>query len=395
MIKRIIVLAILLAFWWSRSFDKIYFDTDIGRDLSQISNIALGKVVWLGPRLSAGFPASPIYYYFLYPGIWLSQGNANSIFVTTLILATIALAMIKGTKEKLFIGLAPWWITAATHPGNGFTYVIWEFLGLMGLWQKWPMWISAIFLGIAISYHPAAIFVLPILVSEWLKRGRKWEILAIIIPFLPLIVFEFITKGFLTRMWFQNPGTGVKFGFDLANLSQIGWPLLLVWVMTGKKRWGLLSAIPIGLICFMQKLPMHYLLSLNCLISFVTLMALRRYKLGWLIIGVIILVSWPKNIGVASRTVNEINNIVNKTSFDKSKKIAVVSSVSTQADDYRFFLRMKGYNVLEVQEYNKAEILVEFIEDKNFKWQNWSTWEIEQAGKAQKIIILPQLQGEP
>jgi hypothetical protein len=65
-----VALALCLCIWLRPGLDAVYFDTDAGRDLSEISNILQGRVVWLGPRLDPGLQASPSYYYSLAPFVW-------------------------------------------------------------------------------------------------------------------------------------------------------------------------------------------------------------------------------------------------------------------------------------------------------------------------------------
>jgi len=96
----------------------------------------------------------------------------------------------------------------------------------------------------------------------------------------------------------------------------------------------------------------------------------------------------------SKRPISKIKNIVdvfvNKSKINKKNKIAVIAVLDyenkvPQADDYRFFLRMKGLDVLDVTNYSQADILIMFIEEKNFNYQKWSTWESDQFGSKKKI----------
>jgi hypothetical protein len=91
----------------------------------------------------------------------------------------------------------------------------------------------------------------------------------------------------------------------------------------------------------------------------------------------------------AKRPISRIETVVNRFAdrkkLDSSKKIAVVSVLGKetkvpQADDYRFFLRIKGFTVFEPQQYSRADTLIMFIEEPGFEFENWSNWEIEQFG---------------
>lgn len=176
-----IVLFLLIFIWIRGGLDVVYLDTDLGRDLSEMSKLWIGtKVIWLGPRLSPGFHASPIYYYIFYPALIISHGNANSLIIFNLILATLSLGLFGYLGIKRFgtsfllvigmIGLFPWWSSIVLHPGNGYTYVIWLLLSLSCLWFELPLFFSALFLGLATSFHPAAIFAITLLFYEWFRR---------------------------------------------------------------------------------------------------------------------------------------------------------------------------------------------------------------------------------
>jgi hypothetical protein len=97
---------------------------------------------------------------------------------------------------------------------------------------------------------------------------------------------------------------------------------------------------------------------------------------------------------IAERSIPKMERSIEKMLAEypiaTSQKIAVVAALTQkvevpQADDYRFFLRMKGFTVLEPTEYSQADVLVEFIEVAPFDWQQWSNWEIEQFG-AKKLV---------
>src|SRR5689334_12175050 len=87
----LIGIALLAHFWFRGGFASIYIDTDFGRDLSELSNIWLHHIVWLGPQLSAGFPASPFYYYLFFPVLLLSGGDPRALIIANIFLAAFCL----------------------------------------------------------------------------------------------------------------------------------------------------------------------------------------------------------------------------------------------------------------------------------------------------------------
>jgi hypothetical protein len=427
--KVLLTLGVLLFFWTRIGFEQIFVDTDLGRDLSELSNIAQGKTVWLGPRLSAGLHASPIYYYSLYPGLYLSSGNARSVVVTTLFLGCCAVGLLawfsykkwgtSGLLAAALIGLLPWWKSIVIHPGNGYTYAIWLCIGLTGLWFGLPIFLTSLAIGMAIAYHPAAIFALPILVYEWWRSGHSvvkavYIAVGLALPWAPIIAFEIITKGYMVRSWLENPGASVSmsysFSLDLLRqaISFSGVPTLLLLIgfcflafqSTNRMRWWMfLTLAGVGFFTIVKPLPYHYLLGVTTLFWCTTVLALLQKRLGGMILGIAVFILGFSALttpppAIAERSIPKMERSIEKMLAEypiaTSQKIAVVAALTQkvevpQADDYRFFLRMKGFTVLEPTEYSQADVLVEFIEVAPFDWQQWSNWEIEQFG-AKKLV---------
>ncbi len=402
---------------------SIFLDTDMGRDLYQMSNIYLHKVVWLGPSLSAGFPTSPIYYYMFFPILYLAHGNANSLIVANIVIALAALLFFgvmaikkwgrPGLLPVLAIGLSPWFGQLAVHPGNGYTYALWLFVSLTALWYRLPLFYGATFFGLAIAYHPAAILVLPIFLYEWWMRGRSLvqlllSFMVFALPWSPIIVFEIITKAFLTRSFFAHTGTGLTFGIGTSNLFGIlslsGLPitisivLLLMAAITATKRarnWIFYVFFAIIFLSFFKPMPPHYLLGvLGTLWFMMTIIFLKnnltRIILLLLIAFYITKIILSPPVVPAKRSISKMQKIVAALiltgKIDRNKSIAPVAILSLdnrvpQADDYRFFLRMKGYSVHDVNDYNLADTLILFIEEPKFPWERWSSWETDRFGK--------------
>lgn len=420
------ILLFLIYSWTRGGLNTFYLDTDFGRDLSQISKLWIGqKVLWLGPTLSPGFHASPLYYYSLFPALFFGKGSAYSLLVANVIFAAVVLGALgykRGTMLALTaIGFSPWFSSIAFHPGNGFTYVLWLLLSLICLWFEFPLTLSSLFLGISLSFHPAAIFAAPLLLYEWWRRKHEVKqaiasIIALIIPWSPIIVFEIITKGFLFRQWITHPSVGMQLAPSFTNIqaliSTVGFPvvgLILIFIyllFTGKERervW--LAASVLGVIFFgiVSKVPPHYLIGLTCLLYFTVTIIMVRRLWGRLLLGVLTLVymgtlfivpppkTSPRSIGKIQSVVEQVAK--NKT-INKNEKIAVVAALDLenkvpQADDYRFFFRIKGFKVPEVTEYFTAQKLILFVENPGFDWKSWSTWETNEIGP--KRIIQEQV----
>lgn len=101
------------------------------------------------------------------------------------------------------------------------------FLALTSLWFKNPIFISALLFGISIAIDPVAILGLPVLFYEWLSNKQRVRrlfhiLLGLLLPWTPIIIFEIITKGFLTRHWLEYPSSaGIVFDPKLTNLNPL------------------------------------------------------------------------------------------------------------------------------------------------------------------------------
>lgn len=408
-------------------------DTDYGRDLYEMSNIFLHKIVWLGPRLSHGLTASPLYYYLYYPSLWLSHGDMRGPIYFNVLLAAMALGiflfvLFKQSKQKLLLLLSGLvivtnqpWIFLATHPGNGFSYAIFLLAGLATTYYTNNLWISALLFGVATSMHPASLLALPILIGTYLatKPNIKQVVLglfAFVLPWAPIILFEIITKGFIFRQWMQHPGTGLvqshlNFGSLAGITNQLGlrsiWIVLLLQLLTSLDRkvniWEKIT-LGMGLLFFslLVNVPGYYLFGISVAYLYVIVKWLWQKKS----LGIVFMLLWlisnifmPQLEMPESRPLYAVEQNVNDLMMMpelKDKKVAVVAVLPggtyvPQADDYRGLLRMQGMNVLEIPDHNQADIMVYVVEQPGFDYDNWTTWESEQFG-AKKILKTKQLE---
>lgn len=425
MYKYLLCISILfgLFFLWTyKGIAETGIHVDLARDLNELSNLWVGKMVWLGPATSANFPASPIYYYLLFPGLLLSGGNALSLvfsqaFFAFLALGSFAYFQLKKSFISMFlviltIGLSPWWINSSALPWNGHMYVAWVFLALTSLYFRKPIFISALLFGIAIAIDPVAILAVPILFYEWGTSGKRLKnliylLLGLLLPWTPILLFEIITRGFLTRHWLEYPSYGgLIFSPGTSNITKIvsiigvseGMAVIswLIAFLIGSKRdkyWLIVISILLILLIFVSPLRQYYLLGLVSALSFIVAIILSSRTIGRIILIAFIL-SYIQVINLppfvfgdrsVPRMDNTVNTFIQKSSLDKTKKYAVVSvrdrqNSTPQADDYRFFLRTKGINVLSIDESPQADILLLFIEVPNFNFQNFDDWHIQRFG---------------
>lgn len=412
----------LASIWFRGGLNSVFVDTDFGRDLSELSKLWIGqKVIWLGPTLSPGFHASPLYYYLFFPALLLGKGSAYSLLIANAVLALIILGVLgnkRGTLLALiFIGLSPFYRSLVLHPGNGFTYALWLILALISLWFEFPLFISSVCLGISLSFHPAAIFVLPILLYEWIRRRHELKqmggiVLGLMAPWAPIILFEIITKGFLFRQWMAHPNVGMKMAPSLVNIQSLLtsntvllilffiFYFFLIFIGKGRERWWLvISSLGFFFFAFVSRVPSHYLLGFTGLLYFIVSMILVQRNWGRILLGImsiifligICIAPLPSSSPRSIATLQSIVEVVTRDkAIQKTDKIAVVAALDLenkvpQADDYRFLLRVKGYTVLDVVNYAQANKMIMFVENPKFDWKQWSTWETEQIG-SKRII---------
>lgn len=423
-----IILIGLFALWSYKGITETGIHDDLARDLNYLSDLWIRKMVWLGPMTSANFPASPIYYYLLFPGLLLSNGNALSLIISQTFFALLALGAFAyfGLKKSfvstllviLTIGLSPWWINSSAFLWNGHMYVLWLFLALTCLWFKVSLFVTALLFGVSIAINPVAILGLPVLFYEWFINKQKIRhlchiLLGLLIPWAPIIIFEIITKGFLARHWLEYPSSaGIVFSPKISNvfplINTIGLSpaqavtIIFVCFFLSSKRgryWLLFVALPIIFVLLVSPLRQYYLLGLITALTFTVFTALSSKIIGKIILIILIasyiqVINIPPALYSGGRSIQRLDYIINTfiqtNNLDKTKKYAVVNlrdlqNSTPQADDYRFFLRTKGLNVLSIDDYPKADILLVFIEIPNFNWQTWDDWHIQRFGNRKLI----------
>lgn len=97
----------------------------------------------------------------------------------------------------------------------------------------------------------------------------------------------------------------------------------------------------------------------------------------------------------SSRSIQYIDEIVKTsiTEFELSTEnsYAIVNmrdelNSTPQADDYRFFLRTKGFDVVNTTEHQSADRLLLFIEVAEFDGKNWNdSWHVNQFGEKEFV----------
>ena len=79
--KLVLFLVILLfpTIWLRGGFASIYLDLDFARDLHEISNIWIGRLVFLGPEIRQNLHITPLYYYLFWIRLFEKKGGIKAI----------------------------------------------------------------------------------------------------------------------------------------------------------------------------------------------------------------------------------------------------------------------------------------------------------------------------
>lgn len=198
------------------------YDSDFGRDISDIYDIAKGKMSLIGPKLSfGGIHAGPYYYYLFAPILKLSQFKPEfmlyfNVFIFLILLLISYVIILKSKINNKYswifginwIFLSPLMIFSSRGPGNAFSYLSILF-GLLiifpYIFNKNKLILGLFYgflVGIVINFHLINLLVfLPILFisllfcffkKDWSKLKLMFFVLmGILISFGPLILFEF------------------------------------------------------------------------------------------------------------------------------------------------------------------------------------------------------------
>lgn len=201
----------------------------------------------------------------------------------------------------------------------------------------------------------------------------------------------------------------------LSGLNIIWTVFLWLFVgLTGSKKklkiWYLIASFSIVLFAFISPMPDRYLYGIMTIVYFIIALSLTRKRWGWLILSIVIILLIRNVIKNPAQLVersipileNNINVLIERGQINNRQKIAVLTAFKAymnitpqggstpQSNDYRFFLRTKGYQALDVPKYSQADVLIMFIEDPDFDWQEWRSWELDQFGE-KKLRLLTTL----
>jgi hypothetical protein len=422
----------LVIFWLVLGILNFSLNADLSRDLGQISEVIIGKLVWLGPQLRIGFPISPLYFYLFVPGVLFSGGSAYSLVATQVCIAGACFSLLLFTEKQktilenyvfsLFLGLSSWWVVATIKPWNGNQYVLWLLFALVSLWTKKRLWLSLLLFGIAVAIHPAALVLTPIFLFETyrfkpLVIWKKIVLFAggLIGPWAPILAFEYITKGFLIRQWLEHKDAGMSFAPGFHNLvsliQQFQLPILVtitllaasIYMSKGRTRtWYLLLIPALLFLAIVSNLHAYYLLGVLAALFFLIAQTLYSSRIGKLLLGIgiaffIFNIPQTYSFDINNLQTNRYQKIVSLVEKLKEEQVvteqqtyALISVIddqnsTPQADDYRFVFRTNELQASNIDQYPQADTLIIFFENDQQNPEQWRDWHSDHFGEKKLV----------
>ncbi len=212
----IFVFFILFILFSYKLIESYNFDSDFGRDLMWMYDIAHGKITLLGPKLSfGGYYLGPYYYYLFVPFLALTGFMPDGVLLGNAFLFALISACgffllrkkfgkISSFLSVLIFAVSGFYLYSARSPGNAFSYLPFLFVfSLIILFypnllkKRLVGFLLGFTAGFILNFHPVAIiFIAPFVLFSLFFNWRLWKktflffILGGFISFLPTLVFE-------------------------------------------------------------------------------------------------------------------------------------------------------------------------------------------------------------
>lgn len=217
-----LILIFLALIYLYKIIPSYNYDSDFGRDITDILEITQGDQKLIGPKLSFGGIHTGPYYYYLFAPILFFFKSPESLIVANALYFILTLMIVFYLETKLnhykendnyyhilsifLLAITPVMIFSARGPGNAFSYLA-LFLALIylfpHLYQSNKIWLYVFYgflWGIIVNFHlivGLVFFVLMIFITIFfLKENKKnsRKLLALIFGFIfsftPLFIFE-------------------------------------------------------------------------------------------------------------------------------------------------------------------------------------------------------------
>lgn len=449
-VKLSLVLAIVLVFfffflYYFKLQSSYIFNTDIARDSYSIIEVAQGKLTLIGPKLNfGGYYAGPYYYYLFAPILLLGNFEFKYILMFNAFIFAICLGYffikVKKSYSTVFallstisLGFFPIYIVSARNPGNAYTYIPFLIFFLTYSYfsdtqKKQELFLLGILAGIIINFHLLNLlvfFALGTFIFINLKKKYTFLffVLGIILPFVPLMLFEIrhnfvITQRTIYDLLNANLVRGLE---DISGKRSIIGNFLKYskvissYLTINPIFYTILFLMPVYFRKFMNKrnfiftlcalfsffifvfisrgvLASHYVFPASVFLFFSLLMFALTYNLKvivWvLILGELLNFNfglYKFSVRPYSKFETTVNYVINNNLIDKNTRFNVIQILNPEVNvpagyEYRYFFRKRGFVPDTVNEYDKSGELFVFSEIGNFDIDSLVNWETGQFG---------------
>lgn len=402
-------------------------DTDFTRDLYRVYQISQGKLSLIGPPLTVGLFSGPYYHYLFVPALVLSRLSENSFLFFNSFLFALALGIgYLITKSKLIplaVGLSPFYLLSARHPGNGFTYLPILLLIILVIlakntFSRLNLLVLGVLVGICANMHPISLTALaPILMFLYFKIAHKKSLfylaLTAMLTCAPLALFE-LKNHFLLINESSQINIPTSLNLIMGQISQylgIGaiWISLacvfLAFVLKNNASKLLavlsLSSLWIVIVVLTRKYEPHYLLPVLTLLltSLVWLLNKSRMALAILLLIIFALISFPKKIYtpagkslayyqssanfILSQQLILPGELFNLVHIQDAKHAVVAGDI------YRFMLSKNSFRPQQVTQYSHIHKLLIISELPTLIPDNLRIWEVSEFA-GENLVSLPE-----
>lgn len=411
-------------------------NVDFGRDIFEMQKIINGNLTLIGPMLSIGIFASPLYFYFFAPILVLFHQSPIFIVYANAILYSFALAVLFYLLSKkqslinsaLFVlatALLSQTIYMARYPGNVLSFtpfllfiVCFPFFGLKT--SRKNMLILGVLSFISLSFHPISIIgIVPLAV--WLIFCNRKNISGLIFYFVstalfifPLLLFELrhnfqLSKNFTLHRSLDNllPTDNILFLKEIITNNFSPYILIAVLISLAIfvryfKKYSIYEKITLSwsivsfflLVLIIPKYEGSYLIPFNVILLTMLYISFSKTKISSLLISITLLLIITKfPIALYQKSTRPISNYENVAKYisDNFQHLKNSNFNIIQASDpglqtpvgheYRFFLRKYGLISLPDTNYKEASTLIIFSGIGELDISKIDNWEMNQFGK--------------
>jgi len=413
---------------------SLQFLGDQGRDaLVMYRLLAHGDFPFIGPITSVGgFYLGPLYYYLMAPFLWLARFNPVGPAAATAVLGIVTVPLLYWVAKKLFshrVGLWAAGLYALAYIPISETRSAWNpnlmplaALGIIYGFQTRNLLLAAVSLGAALQFHYMIVFLAPWLIWQVvLARRHKLELikslLVLMLLMFPLILFEvknnwLNVKGlmeFLTKhqydslnLWEvakntvgrseQAIGMVLGFGRDFSSLRTWVTRVFLLLLLIFFKRVKFLGIYLLSTIAmlavYQDNIYPHYLGFLFPAVFILTAAILSRMPKLFLPAFAVLFLAYNLppinsllrqngNLANVQKTAKFISEDIRLNNYRQVNLALIDGTRDYPAMNFRYFLTVKGIEVLGIDQYPQTRILYLISPYRQTEILQQPMWEIQ------------------